>query len=81
MVRECQDGRGDKNDQLPPPGMLSSGRPARYKTVTIECIECGGKRVIHIQDAFQVVRCIKCQRKYRNKRNRLAREGKLDHDV
>lgn len=40
--------------------------------VTIKCIECGAEREIHVQDAFQVKRCITCQKKHRNVK-RLAR--------
>lgn len=54
---------------------LSSGKMVTGKTVTIECIDCGAERVIKVQDAFQVVRCTECQKKYRNMKRRLARKN------
>ena len=44
--------------------------PPRF--TTIKCIDCGADREIHVQDAFQVKRCVACQKKYRNAK-RLAR--------
>lgn len=35
------------------------------KFTTIKCVDCGAERVIHVQDAFQVKRCVPCQAKYR----------------
>lgn len=37
------------------------------KTIVIDCVDCGKKRRIKPQDAFQVKRCISCQKKHRNK--------------
>ena len=46
--------------------------PPTNKFTTITCIDCGAPREINIQYAFQVKRCITCQKKYRNAK-RLAR--------
>jgi ribosomal protein S27E len=35
-------------------------------TVGIKCIDCGAIRTVHVQDAFQVKRCVLCQVKHRN---------------
>ena len=37
------------------------------KTIVINCSDCGKKRRIKPQDAFQVKRCVSCQKKHRNK--------------
>ncbi len=34
--------------------------------VDIKCLDCGAIRTIHKQDAFQVKRCVECQKKHRN---------------
>lgn len=34
------------------------------KTLAIKCIDCGGERIIKVQDAFQVKRCVNCQKTY-----------------
>lgn len=52
----------------------TTGRP--MKTVTIECVDCGGERVIKIQDKFQVKRCVSCQKKHRNRRRAARRREK-----
>lgn len=49
------------------------------KLTTIKCMDCNEERVIKVQDVFQVKRCVKCQKKYRNKmrveRRRRQREA------
>lgn len=37
----------------------------KAKFATITCIDCPATREIHVQDAFQVKRCVPCQAKYR----------------
>lgn len=54
--------------------IATSGRP--IKTTTINCKDCGKERVIKTQDAFQVVRCVECQKKHRNKRRAERRREK-----
>lgn len=34
------------------------------KTMVIKCVDCGGDRTIKVQDAFQVKRCVNCQKNY-----------------
>src|SRR5690606_8883836 len=50
------------------------GRPV--KTTTINCVDCGKERVIKVQDAFQVKRCVDCQKKHRNRRRAECRREK-----
>lgn len=38
------------------------------KLTTIQCVDCGAPREIKVQDAFQVKRCVNCQKKYRNRK-------------
>ena len=40
----------------------------KVKFVDIKCMDCGAIRNIHVQDAFQVKRCVSCQDKYRKQR-------------
>lgn len=47
---------------------LSSGKVTTGKVVTITCVECGADRVIKIQDASQVTRCVACQKKVTNRK-------------
>lgn len=56
--------------------MLSSGIMVRGKTVTIKCCDCGAERIIKPQDAFQVKRCVDCQKKYRRKKQAENRKKK-----
>lgn len=62
----------------PVPVLLSSGKWAYGPTTTITCEDCGAERIIKIQDAFQVTRCIHCQKKAQNaKRNaKMKAKGK-----
>lgn len=62
----------------PVPVLLSSGKWAYGPTTTITCIDCGAERTIKIQDAFQVTRCIPCQKRAQNaKRNaKMKAKGK-----
>lgn len=48
--------------------ILSSGKISTGKTVVITCIDCGAERIIKIQDAFQVKRCVACQKKATNRK-------------
>ena len=46
----------------------------------ISCVDCGELRVVKVQDAFQVRRCVECQKKWRRiqrKRNRRERIERL----
>ena len=52
----------------------TAGRP--MKTTTINCEDCGKERVIKVQDAFQVKRCVECQKKHRNRRRAERRREK-----
>lgn len=52
----------------------TASRP--MKTTTINCVDCGKERVIKVQDAFQVKRCVSCQKKYRNRRRAERRREK-----
>lgn len=52
----------------------TAGRPV--KTTTINCEDCGKERVIKVQDAFQVKRCVECQKKHRNRRRAERRREK-----
>jgi ribosomal protein S27E len=38
----------------------------KVTTIDIRCMDCGAIRNIHVQDAFQVKRCVPCQVKFRN---------------
>lgn len=40
----------------------------RKKTTTVACCDCGSIRTIAVQDAFQVKRCVACQKKHRTKK-------------
>ena len=46
------------------------------KLVTIKCCDCGAERKIKPQDAFQVKRCVACQKLYRNARRAELRRLK-----
>lgn len=48
------------------PKELPSGKIVKGTTMTINCMDCGIERVIKVQDAFQVKRCVDCQKKFRN---------------
>jgi len=48
-------------------------KPAQ-KTITIKCVDCGAKRDIHIQDAFQVKRCVSCQKAHRYQMIKLRKQ-------
>ena len=37
-------------------------------TAEITCVNCGIKRIVLVQDVFQVKRCIPCQKKFRSQR-------------
>jgi hypothetical protein len=37
-------------------------------TTTVKCMDCGAERTIKVQDAFQVKRCVECQKEYRRRR-------------
>lgn len=50
------------------------------KTIIINCADCEKKRRIKPQDAFQVKRCISCQKKYRNKRRAERRRQKRQEE-
>lgn len=52
----------------------TAGRP--MKTTTINCVDCGKERIIKVQDAFQVKRCVDCQKKHRNRRRAERRREK-----
>ena len=62
--------------EAPVPVLLSSGKWAFGPVTTITCSECGAERVIKIQDAFQVTRCVTCQKKYQKaRRNQKMKEA------
>ena len=69
--------------EAPVPTLLSSGKWAYGPTTTITCEDCGAERIIKIQDAFQVTRCIPCQKKAQNaKRNaKMKAKGKADREA
>lgn len=48
--------------------------------VTIQCEDCGAKRLIKPQDAFQVRRCEECQKKHRNAMRAQRRREKRAQD-
>ena len=60
--------------------IATHGRP--MKTTTISCVDCGRDRIIKVQDAFQVKRCVECQKKHRNRRRReIRREKRLQEKM
>lgn len=46
------------------------------KTKTIKCVDCDRERIIKVQDAFQVKRCISCQKKYRNRKRTERKQAR-----
>lgn len=42
----------------------NDGKVLHGKTTTINCIDCGAERIIKVQDAFQVKRCVTCQKNF-----------------
>lgn len=54
--------------------MKLAGKPV--KTVIVECRDCGRRRMVKIQDAFQVDRCNAHMRSYRNAVRRAKRKAK-----
>jgi hypothetical protein len=51
--------------------VLDTGKFTHGPTTTINCIECGAERVVQVQDAKQVKRCVFHQKEHRK---RLRRE-------
>ena len=58
----------------PVPVLLSSGKWHVGPTTIINCEDCGKERMIAIQDAFQVTRCVECQKKAQNKKRNLKKK-------
>jgi hypothetical protein len=58
--------------------VLSSGKIAKGETVTITCAKrgCREKRVIQVQDKFQVKFCLPHQKEHRNELRRERRKAK-----
>lgn len=54
--------------------MKMAGKP--IKTVIVECKDCGCRRMVKIQDAFQVDRCVAHMKSYRNAVRRAKRKIK-----
>lgn len=54
--------------------MKMAGKPV--KTVIVECKDCGCRRMVKIQDAFQVDRCVAHMKGYRNAVRRAKRKLK-----
>lgn len=56
--------------------VLDTGKLATGPTTTIKCVDCGLPRVIKVQDAFQVKRCVEHQKAHRlaKRRERNARK-------
>lgn len=54
--------------------MKMAGKPV--KTVIVECKDCGRRRMVKIQDAFQVDRCVAHMKGYRNAVRRAKRRAK-----
>lgn len=44
---------------------------------TIECVDCGAKRIIAKQEAFQVKRCVACQKLYSKERRKQYRKARI----
>lgn len=55
-------------DKPKPPKVPKEPKTPKVTMVVIKCIDCGKEREIHLQDKFQVKRCVECQRTYRNAR-------------
>lgn len=47
---------------------LRKRKEEKPKTAVIICCECEQERIVSTQDAFQVKRCMPCQKRYRNKK-------------
>ena len=45
-------------------------------TTVIKCVDCGAERTIKVQDAFQVTRCVDCQKEHRRQRRSERRKEK-----
>lgn len=73
-----RDGVGEYDDYVKPEIATK-----KAKTVTIICIDCGDERVIKPQDAFQVKRCVACQKIHRSsaRKNRVYSQEKAKEDT
>lgn len=50
----------------------------KVKVTKINCEDCGVERIIKVQDAFQVTRCVPCQHKHRNAIRAEKRKAKRE---
>lgn len=48
------------------------------KYVFITCIDCGKERIVATQDAFQVKRCVDCQKRHRKMMRKINRTTKVE---
>ena len=53
--------------------VADTGKALVGPTTTIQCVECGADRVVKVQDAFQVKRCVSHQKAHRNTLRREKR--------
>lgn len=44
---------------------------------SITCTDCGDERIVKVQDAKQVTRCVECQANYRKMKRREYRKNRL----
>lgn len=54
------------------------GQPKGVKLTSINCEDCGEERIIKVQDAHQVKRCVSCQKKHRNRIRAEKRKAKKE---
>lgn len=74
-VKETRQSKSSTKASLKTPDKPKPKKPA---TTEIKCMDCGATRVIKVQDAFQVKRCIPCQIVYRHKHRTEKNKAKKE---
>jgi hypothetical protein len=63
-------------DKPPKAPRIAKPKEPRVTMCVIKCLDCQAEREIHIQDKFQVKRCVECQAKFRNHKRSEAMKTK-----
>lgn len=72
VIHHHMDGVGEYDDNIISPSKLPK-KPGKETHITINCCDCGEERIIKVQDAFQVKRCVACQKIYRAAQRRKTK--------
>jgi ribosomal protein S27E len=63
--------------QMPKVATPKAPKEPKPKTTEIACVDCGERRTIATQDAFQVRRCVACQAEYRKEQRKQYRKNRI----